>query len=730
MKLAYRVCMAIAVVCLWPLAGSTQSEQGAKGAGAGVTANVAVVAPADAGGGASGGSVEDAAGNCVDGSEQDSGTQSASGHGFDLTNLDRSAKPCSDFFQFAAGGWIKANPIPAEYPAWGNFNKLAQDNRDKMRLILEAAAKNTSAPEGSVEQKIGSFYASCMNEEAVEKAGVEPLKEEFAQIQKVSNATELREEIARLQELGVGVVFGFGSQPDFKDSTMQIGALGQGGLGLPDRDYYTRTDEKSKKLLSDYQAHVTKMFELLGDSPDVAAKEATTVFDLETKLAQASLPTVDQRNPDNIYHLTTEDQAKELTPHFDWVAYFHEMGQPTLAKFNVAEPDFFKEFDKLITDEPMDNWKIYLRWHLIHEAAPSLSSKFVDETFAFYGKTLTGAEKNQPRWKRCTIAADGYLGEALGQKYVEQYFPPSSKAAALEMVHNLMGALRADLQTLDWMGEETRKQAVIKLDAIQLKIGYPDKWRDYSSYKVDRGLYIWNVQRGEKFAENFQLSLIGKPTDRTLWGMTPPTVNAYYNPTVNEIVFPAGILQPPFYDPNRDQAMNYGGMGAVIGHEMTHGFDDQGSRFDEKGNLRNWWTDQDAKEFKARGDCVADQFNGFVVEEGLHENGKLVEGESIADLGGLTISLAAYRKMEEGKPAVGEIDGFTPEQRFFLGWAQIWAGSYRPEFARVIANTNPHPLPSFRVNGPLSNMPSFAKAYGCKDGDPMVRGEGKRCRIW
>ena len=715
MKLAYRFCIAVVAVCLCPLMASTQSENGARVAGTGDSAGATAVTVAPE--------------NPCGGEAWQQGETAGGGHGFDVANLDRSAKPCADFFRFADGGWVKANPIPPEYPAWGNFNKLAQDNRDKLRLILEAAAKDTSAAEGSVEQKIGSFYASCMDEAAVEKAGADPLKDEMAQIAKVSTAAELREEIARLHELGVGVVFGFGSQPDFKDSSISIGAVGQGGLGLPDKDYYTRTDEKSKKLLSEYQEHVQKMFELMGDPPAVAAKEATTVFDMETKLAEASIATVDQRNPDNIYHLTSEEQANGLTPHFAWPDYFREMGKEPLAKFNVAEPDFFKEFDKLITEQPMDDWKVYLRWHLIHEAAPSLSSKFVDETFAFYGKTLTGTEKNQPRWKRCTIAADGYLGEALGQKYVAEYFPPESKAAALEMVHNLIGALRADLQTLDWMGEATRKQAVIKLDAIQLKIGYPDKWRDYSTYKVDRGLYIWNVQRGEKFAENFQLGLIGKPVDRTLWGMTPPTVNAYYNPTVNEIVFPAGILQPPFYDPKRDDAMNYGGMGAVIGHELTHGFDDQGSRFDEKGNLRNWWTDQDLKEFTSRGNCVADQFTAMVVEEGLHENGKLVEGESIADLGGLTISYNAYQKLAAGKK-IGEIDGFTPDQRFFLAWAQIWAGSFRPEYARVIVNTNPHPLNNFRVNGPLSNMPAFAKAYGCKDGDPMVRGTDKRCRIW
>jgi putative endopeptidase len=450
---------------------------------------------------------------------------------------------------------------------------------------------------------------------------------------------------------------------------------------------------------------------------------------LETKLAQASMTNIDRRDPDKTYHKMDREALKALTPDFNWDAYFHAIGHDSVEAIDVAQPDFFKEVNLLLKETSLDDWKTYLRWHVIHDAADALSKKFVDEDFDFYGKTLTGAQENQPRWKRCVTATDLNLGEALGQIYVKDYFPPQAKAAALEMVHNLMAALREDITTLDWMSEPTRQKALEKLDAIQLKIGYPEKWRDYSGFKVDRGVFVENALRGSEFDRHYRLSKIDKPVDRKEWTMTPPTVNAYYNPLVNEIVFPAGILQPPFYDPKRDDAMNYGGMGAVIGHEMTHGFDDQGSRFDAKGNLSNWWTPEDLKNFKARGDCVANQFDAFVVEGDLHEKGKLVEGESIADLGGLTISYNAFQKLL-AKKNPGNIDGFTPDQRFFLGFAGIWASSERPEYDRLLANTNPHPVPRFRVIGPLSNMPAFAKAWHCADGDPMVRPAADRCRIW
>ncbi len=658
------------------------------------------------------------------------GPSASDEHGFDTANLDRTVKPCDDFYQFADGGWMKNNPIPAAYPIWGSFTKLADRNEEVLHQILEDAAKNSKAPANSIQQKIGNFYASCMDTEQIEGAGTRSLLPEFERISKIQNLADLEAEIARLQGLGASAVFRFTSTQDFKNSTEEIAEAAQGGLGLPDRDYYTKDDDKSQKLREAYVAHVSKMFELLGDDAATSAAEAKTVMGIETKLAAASMKRVELRDPGNVYHKMGLAQLQALTPQFSWEGYFHDVGFPQINAVNVGQPDFFKQVDKQLTGAPLADWKTYLRWHLIHGAAPRLSSKFVDEDFNFFGRTLTGATEILPRWKRCVQASDRQLGEALGQTYVEKNFPPQAKARALEMVHNLIAALRDDLSTLDWMGPATRKQALAKLDAIALKIGYPDKWRDYSAFTVDRGPYVMNYFRGNAFEFHRRLDKIGKPVDRTEWGMTPPTVNAYYNPTMNEIVFPAGILQPPFYDAQADDALNYGGMGAVIGHELTHGFDDQGRKFDGQGNLRDWWTPEDEKNFQRRAECVAKQFDGYVVEEGLHENGKLVLGESIADLGGLAIANAALGKTLEGKPLAKKIDGFTPDQRFFLAWAQVWASNVRPEFARLLVNTNPHPLGRFRAIGPLSNMPAFADAFGCSEGNAMVRPTGERCRIW
>ena len=651
------------------------------------------------------------------------------GHGFDLANLDRSVSPCDDFFQFADGGWVKSHPIPAAYPSWGTFNKLRDDNEDALQKILDKAAADKSAAPGSNWQKIGDFYASCMNESAIETAGITPLKPDLQIIANINDAKALQAAIASLQRQGVRPLFGFGSQQDFKNSTQEIAGARQGGLGMPDRDYYTKDDEKSVKLRAAYVQHVTNMFKLMGDDDAKAAAEAKTVMDIETSLAKASMTRVEIRDPEHNYHKMTLAQLKELTPNFAWPEFFAEVGAPAVADMNVGQPEFFKVMNASLTSVPLADWKVYLRWHLIHTAAPGLSSKFVDENFDFYGKTLFGTTEQLPRWRRCVQATDATLGEALGQYYVKENFPPEAKAKAVAMVKNLMAALRDDLATLDWMSPETRKQAAVKLDAIAIKIGYPDKWRDYSAYKVDRGPYAGNVIRSGEFEVARGLAKIGKPVDRTEWGMTPPTVNAYYNPSMNEIVFPAGILQPPFYDAKRDDAMNYGGVGVVIGHEMTHGFDDQGAKFDAQGNLKNWWTAEDLANFKARGDCIAKQFDEFEVEKGLHENGKLVEGESIADLGGLTISYAAMEKSFDGK-VPEKIDGFTAEQRYFIAFAQIWAGSVRPEYARVMVATNPHPLGQYRTDGPVSNLPAFAKAWGCKADSPMVRAEALRCRIW
>ena len=655
------------------------------------------------------------------GSAGDSG-----GWGFSETNLDRTCKPCDDFNQFAMGGWMKNNPIPAEYPNWGSFTMLADRNQASMRVILEEAGKANAAA-GSNQQKIGDFYASCMDASAIDAAGVKPLAADFAAIDAVKDASALQPLIGRLQQTGAGYLFRFDSTQDLDESTQVIAEINQSGLGLPDRDYYTRTDEKSAQLRTDYAAHVAKMFVLAGDSGEKANADAKTVMELETALAKASMSRVQMRDPHAVWHKMTLPQLKELAPGWAWEAYFRQRNAPDFASINVSQPDFFKETNRLLTATPLQDWKTYLRWHVLHTSATQLSESFVQENFNFYGTKLSGTKQLQPRWKRCSQSVNRNLGEALGQVYVDKYFPPQAKAHARVMVTNLISALKSDIPELSWMGPETKKAALEKLEAFQIKIGYPDKWRDYSALPVDKGSYLANERRAIAFENARDLNKIGKPVDRSEWQMTPPTVNAYYDATMNEIVFPAGILQPPFYDPKADDAVNYGGMGAAIGHEITHGFDDEGSQFDAKGNLRDWWTKDDRKNFDERASCVQKQFDGYEVEPGLHENGKLVLGESIADLGGLAISYAAYEKSIEGKrpPTLG---GFTPEQRFFMGWAQVWGANMRPENARLMANTNEHPLPKFRTNGPLSNMELFAKAFGCKKGDVMVR--ENVCKIW
>jgi predicted metalloendopeptidase len=652
-----------------------------------------------------------------------------SGHGFDLTGLDKNTAACTDFYQYVNGGWLAANPIPAAYSSWGVANILNEKNRDVLREILEAAAKNTSAPKGSSEQKVGDYYASCMDESKIEEQGATPLKAELERIAAIKDQQSLQDVIAHFHSMALPVLFNSGSTQDFKNSGEVTFEVYQGGLGLPDRDYYTRTDDKSKGIRDEYLKHVARMFVLLGDDSAKSMTEAQTVMNIETKLAEASLTRVELRDPEKLYHRMTVAQLKDLGSTYDWPVYMQRLGVSQQAPVNVATPEFFKAMDQQLTAVQLSDWQTYLRWHLINNAASALSANFVDEDFNFKGKVLQGAKENLPRWKRCVAATDRALGEALGEVYVKKAFPPAAKARALDMVRHLEAALKSDITTLSWMGDATRKQAIVKLDAFMNKIGYPDKWRDYSSLSVDRESYIANRLRAGAFNERRDLNKIGRPVDRSEWGMTPPTVNAYYNPQNNEIVFPAGILQPPYFDPAADDAYNYGGMGSVIGHEMTHGFDDQGRQFDSSGNLTNWWTDVDLKSFNERAQCVIDQFNGFEVESGLHENGKLVVGESIADLGGLVVAYAAFQKAMEGKPRK-TIDGFTPEQRFFLGYARGWATNMRPELARLLVNVDPHPLAKFRVNGPLSNMPQFAEAFSCKAGDAMVRAEKDRCQIW
>lgn len=666
-------------------------------------------------------SVVDASALFVDGPQ--------TGRALDPANMDKSVGACVDFNAFANGGWIAKNPIPAAQPRWGRFNLLAEQNSERLREILDAASSNHSAAKGTNERKIGDYYGSCMDEAKIEAEGTKPLQAEFDRIEQIKDLRALSMVVGRFHTGGIGGLFNFSAGQDFKNSTQVIANASQGGLSLPDRDYYTKTDEKSLQIRGDYQKHVVKMFELLGDDADKAAANAKTVLNIETKLAEASMTRVERRDPNAVYHRMTMTEAKALAPHFGWDEYFQAIGLSGTPDINVGQPKFFSALDQYLTTMPLADWKTYLRWRVIDAGASSLSAKFVEEDFNFKGKILTGAKENLPRWKRCVQSTDRALGEAVGQVYVQKNFPPAARERMLMLVKNMVVALREDISTLAWMSQPTRQQAITKLEAFASKIGHPEKWRDYSTLEVDRTSFVNNSMRARAFEVRRNLSKIGKPVDRNEWNMTPPTVNASYSPTMNTITFPAGILQSPFFDANADDAVNYGAIGAVIGHEMTHGFDDQGAQFNAEGNLKNWWTDTDLKNFKERTTCVVNQFNSYVVDpkDNLRQNGKLVVGEAVADLGGLTIAYAAFQKSIENK-RLAPVDGFTPEQRFFLGFAQVWAGSARPEYERLQTNTDPHPLPRFRVNGTVSNMPQFAQAFGCKTGDPMVRAD--RCQIW
>lgn len=658
-----------------------------------------------------------------------SGAGSGTTHGLNLADLDPSANACINFFQFADGGWVSSHPIPPAYSTWGTFNSLLDHNQDVLHRILEEAAASRNATPGSNEQKIGDYYGSCVNEAEINKEGITPLEPELKRIAAISTPQQLEAEVARLQSMGIGVMFRFGSTQDYKNSSEEIAAAGQGGLALPDRDYYVNPDQRSQKIRDAYVEHVQNMFKLMGDDEATASDEAQKVMDIETALAKASMTRVEMRDPESHYHKMDIAAFQQITPDFSWKTYLQDIGYPGVTDVNVAQPDFFKALNSQLTSVPVGDWKVYLRWHLVNTAAPALSSKFVDEDFDFNGKTLTGAKEMQPRWKRCVQSTDRALGEALGQKYVQRAFTPADKAAALKMVHNLIRALHDDIETLDWMSPETKTQALDKLSHIDLKVGYPDHWRSYAAFHVTRGPYVENFMHGAEFRFRYEMAKIGKPADRTEWTMTPPTVNAYYNSTINEIVFPAGILQWPFFDAKADDALNYGGIGAVIGHEMTHGFDDQGRKFDAQGNLRDWWTPEDAKNFEARAECVQHQFDRYEVQPGVHENGKLVLGESIADLGGLTIAYKAFKRTDEGQ-SDQKMDGFTPDQRFFLAWARTWADNIRPEMELLLVKTNPHPLDRFRAIAAPSNMAPFAQAFDCKPGDPMVRPPDNVCRIW
>lgn len=648
----------------------------------------------------------------------------------DPANMDLTVSPGEDFYRYANGTWLKNNPIPPEYSRWGSFEYLAEKNLKDLRTILEEAASDTTTPKGSNLRKIGDFYASGMDSAKIEAEGIQPLREELGRIEAIQSKKELQEAIANLQSLGSNVGFYFFAAQDKKNSDMMIGWLYQGGLGLPDRDYYLNRDERSKQLREKYAAHVTNMFKLLGQSPEQAAQLAQTVMKVETRLAKASMTRLEQRNPVATYHKMSVKKLQKLSPHFDWKTYFQNVGVAQPGDINVAQPEFFKEISKMIRQVPLRDWKTYLRWHLVHSSADYLSRAFVDEDFNFYGKTLQGKEKLSPRWKRVLRETSRDLGEAVGQIYVERFFPPEAKQRALEMVMNLKAAFRERIKKVDWMSEETRQKALHKLDAFHVKIGYPDKWKDYSGLEITRDSYVTNVMRAADFEFKRELAKIGKPVDRSEWGLTPQTVNAYYQPFMNEIVFPAAILQPPFFNADADDAVNYGAMGVVIGHEMTHGFDDQGRQFDEKGNLNNWWTKEDVEKFKARAAQLADEFDHFTPVDTFHINGKLTLGENIADLGGLNIAYDALQKALKENPQPEKIDGFTPEQRFFLSYAQVWRNNIRKENLLLRLKTDVHSPGEFRTNGELMNLPAFYAAFGVKEGDKMYLPPEKRVKIW
>ena len=646
----------------------------------------------------------------------------------DVPSLDRSANPCENFYQFSCGTWIKQNPIPADQARWDVYSKLDDENKRYLWGLLEQAAKGgpKRAPDT---QKTGDFFASCMNEEAVDAAGAKPLAAEFEAINSLKSMPELARWLGRehLRIFGDGLVFGFGSDQDYADSSRIIAVATAGGLGLPDRDYYTKTDPKSVEIRNRYAAHIERMLVLAGDQPAVAAAEAKSILALETALAKASLTRVEKRDPHATDHKMNLDALETLTPSFPWKQYLQTAGVGNLREFNVTEPEFFRELERQWKAHPVADWKPYLRWQVAKASAAHLSRSFSDADFDFYRKYLRGITEQAPRWKRCVRWTDAYLGEALGKVFVEKTFSPEVKAQTVAMTKGIEDAMKEEIEQLPWMSAATKKQALAKLGTVVNKIGYPDKWRDYSSVTIDPKDFAGNVDRAMIFESKRQLAKIGKPVDRGEWGITPPTINAYYNAQMNDINFPAGVLQPPLFDAKLDDAPNFGNTGATIGHELTHGFDDEGRQFDSKGNLKDWWTKADAAEFENRVACVRDEYAQFTVVDDIKLNSKLTLGEDVADLGGTMLAYIAWKHATAGQ-ALPPVDGFMPDQRFFIGMAQWACGAERPESLRANAITNPHSPNQYRINGVVSNMPEFAKAFSCAANQPMVR--EKSCRVW
>jgi endothelin-converting enzyme/putative endopeptidase len=652
-------------------------------------------------------------------------SQDAARTGFEAS-LDRSADACTDFYQFACGGWMAKNPIPGDQARWGRFDELLERNRTTLRAILEEAAADKPGRE-AVDRMVGDYYASCMDEAGIEAKGTKPLAPLLQRVSAVSSTAEVAPLLAELHRQGVSGLFAFSSGQDFKDATQVIGDVDQGGMGLPDRDYYLKDDPKSAEIRKQYLTHLQAVFELLEEPKEKAARSAKTVLDVETALAKAALDRVSRRDPSKVYHKMTAAELEALAPSFSWKLYFGGMGVPGVTSLNVSVPDFVKGVDDLLKSTPLEDLKTYLRWHLAHVAAPFLPKAFVDANFEFYGRALTGQKEPRARWKRCVDYTDGDLGEALGRRYVEKTFGPEGKTRMKVMVDALFKSLEEDIRALPWMTDVTRKQALLKLGAVATKIGAPDAWRDYSALEIARGDGLGNSLRANRFEVDRQLGKIGKPVDRKEWGMSPPTVNAGYNPLMNDITFPAGILQPPFFDRAMDDAVNFGAIGAVIGHELTHGFDDQGRQFDANGNLKDWWTEADAKEFERRAGCIADQYGGYSPLADVKLNGRLTLGENVADNGGVRVAYAALLSLLAGR-APEPKDGLSAEQRFFVGWGQIWCQNQTEEVSRMLAQVDPHSPGRFRVNGVASNLPEFAKAFGCKAGQPMV--QANACRVW